>query len=159
MKKLFYLSLILLVIACGKEEQKKEKSGFKKPAKKETVKKTSTQKVDGTVDLSNKGIGPITSVDFGKVDNSLAEKGATFFKQKCTACHKTDKRLIGPALKGIYDKRSPEWVMNMMLNPTEMLKKDPIAKEQLKQYNGVMMIDQNLSEEEARAIAEYLRTI
>jgi len=49
--------------------------------------------------------------------------------------------------------------MNLLLNPTEMLKQDPIAKALLKKYNNVMMLNQNLSEEEARAITEYLRTL
>ena len=42
--------------------------------------------------------------------------------------------MIGPAIKGIYERRSPEWVMNIMLNPTEMLKKDPVAIALLKEY-------------------------
>ncbi|MGB1831346.1 MAG: cytochrome c, partial [Flavobacteriaceae bacterium] len=62
-------------------------------------------------------------------------------------------------MNGIYERRSPEWVMNMLLNPTEMLKQDPIAKALLKEYNNVMMLNQNLEESEARAIAEYLRTL
>jgi len=49
--------------------------------------------------------------------------------------------------------------MNMLLNPTEMLEKDPIAKALLKEYNNTIMLNQNLSEEEARSIAEYLRTL
>jgi cytochrome c1 len=69
------------------------------------------------------------------------------------------RKLIGPAMSGIFERRSPEWVMNMLLNPTEMLKQDPIAKALLKEYNNVMMLNQNLSEEEARAISEYLRTL
>ncbi|MEO2099797.1 MAG: cytochrome c, partial [Flavobacteriaceae bacterium] len=36
---------------------------------------------------------------------------------------------------------------------------DPIAKALLKKYNNVMMLNQNLSEDEARSIAEYLRTL
>lgn len=62
-------------------------------------------------------------------------------------------------MQGIYERRSPEWVMNMLLNPTEMLKQDPIAIALLKEYNNVMMLNQNLSEKEARAIAEYLRSL
>jgi cytochrome c551/c552 len=79
--------------------------------------------------------------------------------KKCTACHMPNRKLIGPAMKGIYERRSAEWVMNMLLNPTEMLKQDPIAKALLKEYNNVMMLNQNLEESEARAIAEYLRTL
>ncbi len=70
-----------------------------------------------------------------------------------------DRKLIGPAMSGLYERRSPEWVMNMLLNPTEMLKQDPIASALLKEYNNVMMLNQNLSQDEARAIAEYMRTL
>ena len=70
-----------------------------------------------------------------------------------------ERKLIGPAMKGIYERRSPEWVMNMLLNPAEMLKQDPSAKALLEEYNNVMMLNQNLEESEARAIAEYMRTL
>jgi cbb3-type cytochrome oxidase cytochrome c subunit len=70
-----------------------------------------------------------------------------------------EQRMIGPALKDIYDRRSPEWVMNMILNPEGMLKEDPIAKALLKEYNNAQMMNQNLSKEDARAVAEYLRTL
>ena len=32
--------------------------------------------------------------------------------------------------------RTPEWIMNMILNPTEMVEKDPLAKELLVEFNG-----------------------
>ena len=90
---------------------------------------------------------------------NLFKKGAAAYRSKCTACHAIDKKLIGPALKGIYKRRSPEWVVNLLLNPTEMLKKDPIAMALLKEYNNIMMLNQNLSEDEALAIAEFMRTL
>ena len=68
-------------------------------------------------------------------------------------------KLIGPAMKGIYERRSPEWVINLLLNPTQMLKEDPIAIALLKKYNNILMLNQNLTQEEARAISEYLRTL
>ena len=89
----------------------------------------------------------------------LAATGKDLFGQKCTACHKTDARYIGPSLKGIYDRRNPAWVMNIMLNPTEMIKKDPIAIQLLKDYNNVVMYNQNLTFDEARALAEYFRDL
>lgn len=168
MKKLCILFVCSLVlIACGKETKNKTNQ----PVKKEVTKPKQTKKVVNKIkklkaaetatpiDLDNKGIGPISSLKFGKLDQKMADKGAKIFKLKCTACHKTERRMIGPALKGIYEKRSPEWVMNIMLNPTEMLKKDPIAKALLKEYKNVMMINQNLSQEEARSLAEYFRTL
>ena len=62
-------------------------------------------------------------------------------------------------MKGIYERRSPEWVINLLLNPTQMLKEDPIAIALLKKYNNILMLNQNLTQEEARAISEYLRTL
>ena len=66
---------------------------------------------------------------------------------------------VGPAIKGILESRSPEWIMNMILNPTEMLQKDPIAKKLLAEYNNEYMYNQNLIEDEAREIIEYFRTL
>ncbi len=112
------------------------------------------------VDLDNKGVGPITSVDFpADIDTALAAEGEAKFNAICTACHQPNQRMIGPALAGVYERRSPEWVMNMILNPDGMLKEDPIAMALLKEYNNAIMLNQNLSEEEARAVAEYLRTL
>ena len=48
--------------------------------------------------------------------------------------------------------------MNMILNPEEMIKKDPIAKALLEEM-GSIMLDQNLTETQAREILEYIRTI
>ena len=151
-------ALLLVITACGGEENKKKKFQYNRVQKKEQKETTSSSKTP--IDLNNKGIGPITDFTFPEsIDTDMAAAGETAFKQKCTACHYPNKRLIGPAMKGVYSRRHPAWVLNMLLNPTGMLEKDPIAKALLKEYNNVIMLNQNLSETEARAIAEYLRTL
>ena len=63
------------------------------------------------IDLNNKGIGPIKKIIFSeKTDLSLVENGKNIFNSKCTACHNANRRLIGPPMKGIYERRSPEWI-------------------------------------------------
>jgi hypothetical protein len=47
----------------------------------------------------------------------------------------------------------------MILDPEGMVKNDPIAKQLLIDYNGSPMANQSLTEEEARAILEYFRTL
>lgn len=159
MKKIILLVLTVFLSACGGGNEKKKGFEYNRTKKTESRKSVS-QKETAPVDLSNKGIGPISSMSFDEdIDQQMADKGAAAFKQKCTACHKPKAKLIGPGMNGIYERRSPEWVMNMLLNPTEMLKKDPIAIALLKEYNNIQMLNQNLSEEEARAISEYLRTL
>jgi hypothetical protein len=159
MKNVLTIFVLSIFISCGSKEEKKK--GFEYNRTQKEVKKTSaTEGSSVPVDLDNKGIGPITSVDFSQpVDQNIATQGENAFKQKCMACHMPARKLIGPAMTGIYERRSPEWVMNLLLNPTEMLKQDPIAKALLKEYNNVMMLNQNLSQDEARAISEYLRTL
>jgi mono/diheme cytochrome c family protein len=159
MKKIFALLFVSTLIACGSSNDKKE-DGFKFKRKQKEEVQAQKEKIATPIDLSNVGIGPIKKLTFDSdIDLEMVETGRQAFKAKCTACHKTDKKLIGPAMKGIYERRHPAWVMNMLLNPTEMVKEDPIAKALLAEYNNILMINQNLSNEEARAIAEYLRTL
>jgi len=161
--KILMTLFVTLLISCGGKEEKK-KAGFSYE-KKETTETKAAPKADKTpaskqVDLSNKGIGPITNVDLAaEIDQTMVTHGADVYKKMCTACHRADKKFIGPAPKGILERRTPEWVMNMILNPEEMTQKDPLAKALLMEFNGAPMANQHLTEEDARAVLEYFRTL
>ena len=157
-KSIALLYVLALVTACGPKKEKKKSFEYKRSS---TEKKVENKQVEKTpVNIENTGIGPIKSMAFdADIDQAMAEEGDLIFKQKCTACHMPDRKLIGPAMEGIYKRRNPAWVMNMILNPTEMLQKDETAKALLKEYNNVMMLNQNLTKKETRALAEYFRTL
>ncbi|SEP70328.1 Cytochrome c [Hyunsoonleella jejuensis] len=159
--KILTLLLLTLFISCGgKEEKKKEKIQLKSTTEKKVEKKTETVPPSKRVDLNNKGVGPITSLELSsEIDQALVTKGEDIYKKMCTACHRVEKKFIGPAPKGILERRSPEWVMNMILNPEKMVKEDQLAKDLLMEFNGSPMANQNLTEEEARAVLEYFRTL
>jgi mono/diheme cytochrome c family protein len=107
----------------------------------------------------SKGVGPVTHVDIAAtVDAALATKGKAVFETKCSACHKLDERYVGPALGGVTTRRTPEWVMNMILNPVEMTQKDPVAQEMFGEFL-IQMTFQNVSQDEARQILEYFREV
>ncbi|QSR89555.1 cytochrome c [Methylacidiphilum caldifontis] len=108
--------------------------------------------------VSDKGIGPIKEVKLGSIDQSLVKKGKEIFDTKCASCHKLEERYVGPPLKGVTKRRKPEWIMNMILNPAEMEQKDPIASQLLSEYLTQMAF-QNVSQGDARAILEYLRSV
>lgn len=159
MKKLvLFLALGAFIASCGgKKEEKKE--GFEVSRTKTEEKKEETNK-GVPVDMDNKGVGPIKSVALAAdVDTEMAARGEAKFNSVCVACHMLDQRMIGPAMEGVIQRRSPEWIMNMMLNPDGMLREDPIAKALLKEYNNAIMLNQNLTEAEARDLLEYLRTL
>ncbi len=156
---------IITLISCGGKEEKKDDSSVKigqspaTEAPKETTPE-STVKASERVDLTNIGVGPIKEVKLdATIDQDMAAKGEQVYKANCLACHKVDKKFIGPAPTGILERRTPEWVMNMILNPEGMVKDDPLAHDLLLEFNGSPMANQNLSEEEARQILEYFRTL
>jgi len=163
LKFLFVIALSLFLTSCGgdKKESKTTDNKVEKEVKKEEPVKeeaASSTKIDiNAPTLDNKGIGPVKSVKLGPIDEKLAAKGKEIYKANCTACHKIKKRYIGPALKGVTKRRSPEWIMNMIMNSKEMLEKDPVAKALIAEYHAPMA-QQQLKEEEVRAILEYLRT-
>lgn len=107
--------------------------------------------------IVDKGVGEITEVILSDIDPTLAKMGEEHFDAKCSACHKMDKRFVGPPLRGITQRRSPEWIMNMILDPEKMVKENPAAKQLLAEYLAPMA-NQNLTKEETRAILEYFRT-
>ncbi len=155
LKLLIVTALILAMSACGNDKSNKEtvSESAKKEIKKEA--KTEPEKLDPKTD---KGVGPVKSVSIDeKIDEKLAEEGKKLFKANCTACHKINKRYIGPALKGITKKQTPEWIMNMILNPEVMIVENATAKELLKEYSAPMA-NQHLTQDQARAIYEYFRT-
>ncbi|MCB9245628.1 MAG: cytochrome c [Flavobacteriales bacterium] len=112
-----------------------------------------------TVPVKDLGIGPISKVELGDaIDESMAAKGKELFDLKCTSCHKTDKRFVGPSLAGVTERREPEWIMNMILNPEQMVAENETAKQLMMEYTAPMA-NQNLTEEEARSVLEYFRTL
>jgi len=160
--KLIVLILSLAIVSCGGEEKKEEKE--KVQLKKQTITKkvepVANTKASETIDLTNKGVGPIESLALpAEIDQAMATRGKDVYDRMCTACHRVDKKFIGPAPTGLLKRRSPEWIMNMMLDPEGMVKNDPLAKALLIEFNGSPMANQNLTEDEARAVLEYFRTL
>lgn len=106
---------------------------------------------------ADKGIGPVKELKLGPVDDKLAARGKGLFDSRCATCHGLDKALAGPALGNVLKTRTPEYVMNMILNTAEMEAKDPTVKKLAGQF-GMPMPAPGLSQDEARAVVEYLRT-
>lgn len=106
-----------------------------------------------TADL---GVGPAQEVKLEAVNPAMAKDGKVIFSAKCSACHKMSERYVGPALKDVTKRRAPQWILNMILNPAEMLQKNATAQELLAEYLTPMTF-QNVSADEARKLLEYFR--
>ncbi|MDF1517891.1 MAG: cytochrome c [Lutibacter sp.] len=148
--KVLAVAIIAAVItSCGGEGKKEDK--VTAPVEEQKV------VVEETDPMKDKGVGPITSVTLEEINPKMAEEGKAIFQAKCSACHKISKRVVGPALAGVTERRTPEWIMNMILNPEKMVAENPAAKKLLEEYLAPMA-NQNLTEDEARKILEYFRT-
>ena len=109
--------------------------------------------------LKDKGIGPIKSLKLTGVDKKLADKGSELFDSKCAPCHHIKDVNLGPALQGVTKILSPEFIMNYLMNTTEMQKKDSYVQKLIQTWKKVpIMKDQKLKEKDARAVLEFLRT-
>jgi cytochrome c1 len=141
--KLTVFFLAVFMAACGGESTEAPRSDL------ETGAGLSAEQVEH-------GIGPIAAFDVGPVDAAMAETGLQTFTTKCSACHKLEERYVGPALGDVTTRRSPAYIMNMILNPEEMIQKHPEAKALFVQFMTPMP-NQHLTEDEARTVLEYLR--
>ena len=90
-----------------------------------------------------------------------AAKGEAIFKSKCTACHKLDQRLVGPALgpqleSETDDKWLTKWIQN---NQALIAAKDPKALKIYNEYNQAgMTVFGDLSDGDVSNIIAYVRT-
>ena len=91
------------------------------------------------------------------VDEALSEQGEQLFKDKgCSACHTFGKKLTGPDLAGVTQRRTARWIESQILHPEKMVKEDPIAK-QLFATHMLQMPNQGLTEAQAKAVVEYFK--
>src|SRR6185437_13253691 len=144
--------------ACGGSGDK-EADKSTEPAATETAAgdASSAEAANPTYD-PNRGEGKFHDVQLSdKLDADMAAKGEKIAELKCQSCHKmTDERLVGPGWHGVTTRHKPEWIMNFMTNTDEMIDKDPKAQAML-EICMVRMPNQNLSDDDARDILEFMR--
>lgn len=152
---------IILIIgafaaSCGgdksSENQSSEPAAASEPAANEPA-KSENPSYDPT-----RGAGKFTKVDVSPtLDKAMADNGEKVYSVKCSGCHKlTDEKLVGPGWAGVTGRHTPEWILNFSTNTAEMLDKDPKAQAQL-EICLVRMPNQNLSDDEARHVYEFMR--
>lgn len=142
------LVLGILIYACSSGGKQRSENGS-----------TNTETQQQPTDYDPiRGEGKFDHVDVGeKLDVQLAKDGKVVADLKCASCHKyTDERLVGPGWAGVTERHRPEWIMNFITNPDPMIDKDPKLLAQL-EICLVRMPNQNLSDEDARKILEFMR--
>lgn len=153
MKKFFVSGAIAFtILACGNPGQNNTDTSSKSTGSTELT-------ADGNPTYDPKrGEGKFENMELPEaLDVAMAEKGKQIYEVKCASCHKlSDERLVGPGWKGVSAKHRPEWIMNFITNPDAMIDQDPELQAQL-EICLVRMPDQNLSDDDARQLLEFMR--
>jgi mono/diheme cytochrome c family protein len=86
------------------------------------------------------------------------EEGEKLYKANCTACHQIDNKLIGPALRGVSDKYSEEWLIKWIKNSAELIASgDADAIAIYEEYNkSPMTAFPYFSDDDVRNILAYV---
>jgi len=146
-----FVIALITVVACNSSSDNKTTSD-NSPAKTDTSSSTSTASNDKA------GVGKFQHLDLTHpLDQKMITTGKSVYDLKCASCHKlTDEKLVGPGWKDVTKRRAPEWIMNFVTNTEEMLQKDAVAKN-LYEVCLVKMPNQNLSDDDARGVLEFMR--
>lgn len=84
--------------------------------------------------------------------------GKNLFKNNCAACHKMDKKLVGPALKDVVKNQGRDWTKEWIYNSQALIKSgDAHANEIYEEYNQMAMPAYNyLEDSDLESIVTYL---
>ena len=85
------------------------------------------------------------------------QKGKSLFNSQCAACHKLNRNLVGPALKGVSAKYEKDWLYSWIKNSQALIKSgDPQAVAIYEEWNKVAMnAFPNLSNDDIDNILAY----
>lgn len=152
MKKLIYLfGICVLIYACSQSSNNNQNQSGTTETESENT--SAASEYD-----PKRGEGKHDKVEVGAtLDQKMATSGETIANVKCASCHKySEEKLVGPGWSGVSTRHTPEWIMNFITNPDPMIDKDPKLQAQL-ELCLVRMPNQNLTDQEARDILEFMR--
>ena len=88
----------------------------------------------------------------------LNDNGRILFKTNCSRCHyTTEKKFVGPGLKGIMDRISKDQFISWVNDPAKTRKKDKYFQNLFEAYNETTMPSfPDLSTEEVELILKYI---
>lgn len=88
------------------------------------------------------------------------EEGKAIFSARCASCHNLTKDLTGPALKGIDERRSMDWIVSFVKSSQSLVKagdKDAVAV--FEKFNKIPMPDHpDLTDENIKNVVAYIKS-
>jgi cytochrome c551/c552 len=89
-----------------------------------------------------------------------SEEGRVIFTARCAGCHNVNKILTGPALAGVDQRRTIDWIINFVHSSQTVVKSgDEYAVTLFNKFNRIPMPDHpDLTADNIKSIVEYIKT-
>lgn len=92
------------------------------------------------------------------------QRGETLFRTRCGSCHSAigsdTENNIGPDLYGVTRRREQQWLVNWLQAPDKMVEaKDPLALALVEQYDGLVMPNLRLNQQEMMDLIDYMANL
>lgn len=94
-------------------------------------------------------------------DEAIIKQGQSLFEEyQCNTCHAVDRKLVGPALGGVYDRRSLDWIYSWVKNSGVMIQNgDAQAVALFNEFNQLPMAPYDLENDQILSILAYVRNV
>lgn len=105
-------------------------------------------------------IGSLLFVQLKGLAGPVIDPGKEIFTLRCAACHNINKDLTGPALAGVDQRRTIDWIINFIHSPQKIIKSgDAYATALFNRFNNVTMPDHpDLSSGDIKLIIEHIKS-
>ena len=102
----------------------------------------------------------LVAIASGKVfADPPSDEGKSIFLSRCAACHTVNKISTGPALSGVDQRHTIDWIISFVHSSQSMVKKgDSAALALFTKFNKIAMPDHgDLTNENIKSIVDYIK--
>jgi len=91
-------------------------------------------------------------------DDAMAKRGKMLWINRgCAGCHGIGKKMAGPDLAGVEQRRSKEWLVRWLKETAVMQREDSVSIAMVAEWKGIKMPQQVFTDQDIEAIFSYLR--
>ncbi|MBX5439427.1 MAG: cytochrome c [Thermoflavifilum sp.] len=107
--------------------------------------------------LSGSMISKAWAADSTAVSGNADHGKQLFEQQACNSCHNINQRAVGPALAGVDQRRSLDWIVKFVRSPKAMIDAgDPTATALYNEYHIIMPDHPSLNQQDIQDILAYI---
>src|SRR5215218_5164221 len=90
--------------------------------------------------------------------NPPVEEGKAIFTTRCASCHNVNKMVVGPALAGVDQRHSIDWIVNFVQSSQTVIRSgDEKATALFAKFNNIQMPDhKDLTAENIKSVVEVI---